>query len=106
MSSPRPHILITLGLAVLTLVCLGKVCKCAFIYLDDPMYVTENTFVPKGLTWPTCVEAITRCDVSYWQPMTWLSLQLDATLGDYENVARQAHSADMLARKEGRPTEK
>ena len=73
---------VCLGLAVLTLVCFGHVCLSEFINFDDPLYITDNPQVLGGLTWAnvqwafgaSCLRA------GYWIPLTWLSLQLDASI--------------------------
>jgi tetratricopeptide (TPR) repeat protein len=73
---------VCLGLAVLTLVCYGHVCLGEFIHFDDPLYITGNPQVLGGLTWANVVWAFgASCQrAGYWIPLTWLSLQADATL--------------------------
>jgi tetratricopeptide (TPR) repeat protein len=51
-----------------------------FINFDDPEYVTCNPQVTRGLRADGVWWALTAIDVFYWHPLTWLSLQLDATL--------------------------
>jgi tetratricopeptide (TPR) repeat protein len=67
-------------LAVLTVVPLGQVCRHEFLTLDDPLYVTENPWVLKGLTPQNITWAFTTFRNGFWHPLTWLSLQLDTTL--------------------------
>ncbi len=71
-----------LALIVTTLACFGHVFFCDFIHLDDPAYITRNPFVLNGLTWTDIKWAFTdSCyRAGYWAPLTWLSLQTDATL--------------------------
>src|ERR1043165_4271222 len=73
---------ICLALVLLTLVCFGHVCVSEFINLDDPLYITDNPHVLGGLTWANVRWAFTdSCfRAGYWVPLTWLSLQTDATL--------------------------
>ncbi|MBN1825481.1 MAG: tetratricopeptide repeat protein [Candidatus Eisenbacteria bacterium] len=49
-----------------------------FINYDDPVYVTENEFVRSGLTLEGLKEAFTSFRGFAWQPVTWVSLMLDA----------------------------
>jgi protein O-mannosyl-transferase len=51
-----------------------------FITFDDPYYVKQNSNVLRGLKSDTIYWAFTTFDLSNWHPLTWLSLQLDATL--------------------------
>ena len=52
----------------------------AFIDFDDPGYVTANPHVLGGLTADNMRRAWTTFAEANWHPLTWLSLQLDATL--------------------------
>lgn len=51
-----------------------------FCDLDDPAYVTENPHVQGGLTLDNVGWAFTSFHASNWHPLTWISLQLDASL--------------------------
>jgi tetratricopeptide (TPR) repeat protein len=51
-----------------------------FVGWDDPVYVYENPHVLEGLTGTNVRWAFQNTQVSLWLPLTWLSLQLDATL--------------------------
>jgi tetratricopeptide (TPR) repeat protein len=51
-----------------------------FVSLDDPTYVFDNPRVKAGLSWEGVRWAWTHFHASNWHPMTWWSLQLDATL--------------------------
>src|SRR5688572_13909862 len=48
-----------------------------FVGLDDPDYVTSNTTVQRGLTWPGVAWAFSATEASNWHPLTWLSHMLD-----------------------------
>ena len=50
-----------------------------FIGFDDPVYVSRNPDVLRGLTWAEVKWAFTSLRESNWHPLTWLSLQLDST---------------------------
>ncbi len=73
---------ICLGLTLLVLVCFGHVYFSEFIHLDDPVFITKNPQVLGGLTRANVAWAFTdSCyRAGYWVPLTWLSLQADATL--------------------------
>jgi tetratricopeptide (TPR) repeat protein len=51
-----------------------------FVSLDDPAYVTRNPNVSGGLSPAGVCWAFTSFDNFNWHPLTWLSLQLDASL--------------------------
>ena len=51
-----------------------------FVDYDDERTITANPHVSQGLTWSGFAWAWTTFDGVYWQPITWLSLQLDAQL--------------------------
>jgi protein O-mannosyl-transferase len=72
--------LAVIGLLLLTVVAFGRVLNCDFVNLDDGIYVTENPAVQAGLTARGFRWAWTTFHAGYWQPLTWLSLQLDAQL--------------------------
>jgi len=80
MKSWFPHGLICLALAGLTFLCMGRVVANDFINLDDPTYVYQNPPVIDGLSWPGVQWAFTTSHAAFWIPLTWLSLQFDATL--------------------------
>lgn len=49
-----------------------------FIGYDDPLYVSTNPMVLRGLTWEGVRFAFTSFSVSNWHPLTWLSYMLDS----------------------------
>jgi tetratricopeptide (TPR) repeat protein len=51
-----------------------------FVNFDDLVYVADNTHVLRGLTWEKVKWAFTTLDAGFWQPLTWLSYMLDATI--------------------------
>ena len=77
MSRPR---LIGLLLALITLLAYLPAARDGFVSYDDQDYVTENSFVQKGLTWTGIKWAITTGHASNWHPLTWLSFMTDFTL--------------------------
>jgi protein O-mannosyl-transferase len=76
------HVLLLLAL---TIGVFGHTVTFDFISLDDPAYVTENPDVLAGLSGEGVLWAFTATGrAALWQPLTWLSLMLDATLyGDW-----------------------
>lgn len=73
---------IGIGLAGLTFAVMFPVVFCEFINFDDPLYVTSNPYVLTGLTAESLRWSFTdACShAGFWFPLTWTSLQLDATL--------------------------
>ena len=55
--------------------------KYDFISYDDPGYVYQNPQVIEGLSRSGWVWAWTTFHCSNWHPLTWLSLQLDGSIG-------------------------
>jgi protein O-mannosyl-transferase len=77
MSRPR---FIALLLAFITIVVFLPVAHDEFINYDDLDYVTDNPHVENGLNWTDLKWAVTTGHASNWHPLTWISLQTDATL--------------------------
>ncbi|MGD0206067.1 MAG: tetratricopeptide repeat protein [Verrucomicrobiota bacterium] len=77
MSRPR---LIGLLLALITLLVYLPASRDGFVNYDDQDYVTENSTVQKGLTWPGIKWAFTTGHASNWHPLTWLSHMADCEL--------------------------
>jgi Flp pilus assembly protein TadD len=75
---------ISVALAVATLAAFAPAFGNDFVNYDDPLYVTDNPHVKAGLSAAGARWAFTSTEVLNWHPLTWLSLQLDATLyGDH-----------------------
>lgn len=91
MSRYRLELVLCLLLVALTLAALGHVGKNDFIDLDDGAYATDNNLVKKGLTADGLRWAWTTLQAGHWHPLTWLSLQLDASLGKL--FVKQPHPA-------------
>jgi tetratricopeptide (TPR) repeat protein len=75
----RPR-LISLLIALLTLVVYLPVWRCDFISFDDGDYVYENPNVQRGLTVAGVKWAFTCVHSSNWHPITWMSHMLDCEL--------------------------
>jgi tetratricopeptide (TPR) repeat protein len=76
----RRELLTCLLLALLTLLAYGPVLRCSFVNYDDPVYVWGNPHVEAGLSAAALRWDCSTLHASNWHPLTWLSLQLDATL--------------------------
>jgi tetratricopeptide (TPR) repeat protein len=73
----RPEVFVCLFLIVTTFAVYWQVGNHQFINLDDPQYITKNPYVQKGLTPESVTWAFSITNISYWHPLTWLSLMLD-----------------------------
>lgn len=67
-------------LALVTLAVYLRATGNDFVDYDDRDYVLENPAVRAGLSWPGARWAFTTTHAANWHPLTWLSLQLDASL--------------------------
>jgi tetratricopeptide (TPR) repeat protein len=68
------------AIACLTFVVFLRAVDCGFVNFDDTYYVTRNKHVTNGLTLEGARWAFAAVAPYYWHPLTWLSLQLDASL--------------------------
>jgi tetratricopeptide (TPR) repeat protein len=68
------------ALAAAAFVAFRPALDCGFVTLDDTTYASKNRHVQGGLSTSGVRWAFTARDASNWHPLTWLSLQLDATL--------------------------
>jgi protein O-mannosyl-transferase len=66
------------ALAVLTFAAFSPLLRNGFVDIDDDRYVTANPRVFQGLTPAGFTWAWTTFHGNYWQPLSWLSLQLDS----------------------------
>ena len=80
-SSPAKRVFVLcLLLITLTLVVYLPVTHNDFINFDDDAYITANSHVRAGLTWPTWKWSITTLEQGNWHPLTWLSHAFDCQL--------------------------
>jgi Flp pilus assembly protein TadD len=75
-----PDAALAVTLAVCTCLVFQRALGCGFINFDDPHYVTRNSHVTAGLTLDGLRWAFTTVTPFAWCPLTWLSLQADASL--------------------------
>jgi tetratricopeptide (TPR) repeat protein len=80
LSGPSRDWLMAVALACVTVVAFLPALRCEFVNFDDTDYVTRNPHVTAGLTSAGAAWAFTTFTQSNWHPLTWLSLQLDASL--------------------------
>ena len=90
----KPRHWVYLGLVVLVILVYGQVVRHEFVNWDDNDYVYENQHVLNGLTWAGVRWAVTSSHVGFWQPLTWLSLMLDAQV--YGQNAGGFHFTNLL----------
>ncbi len=82
----RHEIAICALLVIAVALLYAPVARYGFVDFDDPQYVSENVHVRAGLTWQSIVWAFTNFDNAIWDPLTWLSHQLDAQLFGIDGV--------------------
>jgi len=94
--SRRPWWLLSLGLVALVVAVYLPTLRYGFVDLDDSVYVTLNPYV-KGLSGESVAWAwsplSTRASAN-WHPLTWMSLQLDASL--FGGSAAGFHAVNLL----------
>ena len=88
------QIVVSVCLIALTMIAYASLWSNGFVQFDDPGYVTRNPRVLQGLSWRGWQYAWTTRDTGNWIPLTWLSLQLDASL--YGTDARGYHATNLL----------
>jgi tetratricopeptide (TPR) repeat protein len=76
--SARTAVVLSSLLAVLAFGTFLPALRNGFVAFDDDLYVTENRHVQAGVTSADLRWAWTTLHAGYWQPLTWMSLQLDA----------------------------
>jgi tetratricopeptide (TPR) repeat protein len=72
--------LICLGLTLAVLAAYGQLWDCDFVAWDDGNYVTANSMVKQGVSWPGAVWAFSTFRASNWHPLTWISHEVDFQL--------------------------
>jgi Flp pilus assembly protein TadD len=72
----------------------GQTLGFGFTSYDDPMYVSRNAWVQRGLSWDGLRWAFTSFHGANWFPLTWLSLMLDVEIAGLN--ARMLHGTNLL----------
>jgi tetratricopeptide (TPR) repeat protein len=70
----------TAAIAAITLAAFWGVWDAGLVNFDDDLYVSNNPHVTTGLSGGNVRWALSTVHVGNWHPLTWLSLQLDASL--------------------------
>jgi protein O-mannosyl-transferase len=88
-------------LIVATLAVYWPVRHFEFVNCDDPVYVTENPLVQRGLSSAGVGWAFSNIEAEFWQPLTWLSHMLDwevygGQAGGHHLTSLLWHTADTL----------
>ncbi len=76
----RSSVLVLVGLAALTVAAYSRLWENNFVNLDDEDWITLNPHVREGLSAHAVQWAWTTYYQGNWVPLTWMSLQLDASL--------------------------
>jgi len=67
-------------ITVLVLAIYWPVQDFSFLAYDDPVYVTENVMVQKGISREGLAWAFKTTEAGFWHPLTWISLMADYEL--------------------------
>jgi tetratricopeptide (TPR) repeat protein len=90
----RREWLFALVLSALAVIPYARLWDSGFINFDDNIYVTQNPPVFTGLSLSGFRWAWTTTHAANWHPLTWMSLQLDATF--FGTQARGYHLTNVL----------
>src|SRR5215469_4263168 len=80
LSPKRLTAVICLVLAIGTFVLYCPILRDGFVNFDDDAYITENSHVSQGLTWPGIMWAFKSNYAANWHPLTWISHMVDCQL--------------------------
>ena len=86
--------LMAVVLVLVTFAVFAPAIQYRFLDYDDGLYVSDNRQVLGGLNRSGLEYALTTVDAGNWMPVTWLSLELDATL--YGNWPAGYHFTNIL----------
>lgn len=97
----RNQIFLSAVLFISVLIIYFPVLGYGFLHFDDHLYITNNPFVSKGLTWSGIHWAFFSWGVDNWIPLTWLSHMLDVQLfglnaGAHHAINVLLHSANAV----------
>jgi hypothetical protein len=71
---------IYLFLMAVTVIAFWRVNGCGFVNFDDPIYVTENVHIQKGITIEAIRWAFSSTYANFWHPLTMISHMIDFKL--------------------------
>ena len=88
-------------LAIVTAIAFAPVVTHEFLAFDDPLYVSDNAIVTRGLTFEGLKWAFVAFHSANWHPLTWLSHMFDCQLFGLNPVGHHAsnvlfHTANTL----------
>jgi len=78
--SQHRELIIAVLIAIGTFLAFQSMLTHDFLNIDDHVYVTDNTFVQKGISIESVKWAFTTLHAEFYHPVTWLSLMLDTHL--------------------------
>src|SRR6202050_2480167 len=76
----KRDLLICLALAAITAAVYSPAARLQFVNYDDDVYVYANPHVTSGLSWNNAKYAFHSRDRANYNPLTWISYQLDISL--------------------------
>ncbi len=77
----RSDLLIILLLCAMVLSAFWSLTQNFFVAYDDPIYITQNSFVCSGINSTSVAWAFTNVrGANFWHPLTWMSHMLDVQL--------------------------
>jgi Tfp pilus assembly protein PilF len=88
------RLLLAVALAGVTALVYAPVARFDFVSLDDPLYITDNDWVLRGLDAESVEWAFTRSLGANWMPLTFLSHMLDVELFGLDSGAH--HRTNLL----------
>jgi len=91
---PSKALPICLSLAALTFFAFAPVLDNGLIGIDDPAYVSHNSYVLRGFTRESIAWAFTTFSAYNWHPLTWLSHMADVQF--FGMVPRDMHLVNLL----------
>ena len=76
----RPSLTFSFILGLFTFLLYLPIVRNGFVGYDDQGYITENTHVSTGLSWPNIVWAFKSDEQANWHPLTWISHMADCQM--------------------------
>ncbi len=74
------YIIISSIIAIVSILVFIKTIKFEFLTFDDPIFVTQNSMINRGITVKGILWAFDPDRAKYWHPITWLSHMLDCEI--------------------------
>ena len=93
-TSPTGTVVLSILLFVLVAWVFLPSVRNGFIDLDDPAFISENSYVSHGFSWAGIGWAFANSVGGSWHPLTWLSIMLDCQLFGVQPAGH--HLSDLL----------